>query len=139
MIVNIRSIWNVAICGCVLLFGSVGQSRSQTVTAAVDVQPSQLLSHTIKQNWPSYNGDYTGRRYSSLTQITPGNVGQLRAQWVFHSKNAGTLEVTPVVVNGVMYITASNDAYALNSINGRMLWHYCALCPVALSMMLPVI
>ncbi len=54
----------------------------------------------------------------------PKNVGQLRAQWVFHSKNSSKLEVTPVVVNGVMYITASNDAYALNSTNGRVLWHY---------------
>jgi alcohol dehydrogenase (cytochrome c) len=121
MIVNLRSLWSVAVYGSALLFG-VGQSRSQT--ANVGVQPAQLLSHEIKENWPSYNGDYTGRRYSSLTQITPGNVGQLRAQWVFHSSNSGKLEVTPVVVNGVMYITASNHVYALNSANGRILWHY---------------
>jgi alcohol dehydrogenase (cytochrome c) len=124
MIVNIRSIWSAVVCGSVLFFGAAGQSKSQTVTANVDVQSTQLLSHTIEENWPSYNGDYTGRRYSSLTQITPGNVGQLRAQWVFHSRNSGKLEVTPVVVNGVMFITASNDVYALNSTDGRTLWHY---------------
>jgi alcohol dehydrogenase (cytochrome c) len=124
MMFNIQRIWSAAIFGSVLFVGAVGQSRCQTVTANVDVQSPQLLSHTIEENWPSYNGDYTGRRYSSLTQINPDNVGQLRAQWVFHSKNPGTLEVTPVVVNGVMYITASNDVYALNSTNGRTLWHY---------------
>lgn len=116
--------WSVAICCYIAIFCAAGQSISQSVTAAVDVQPAELLSRTIKSNWPSYNGDYTGRRYSSLTQINPKNVGQLRAQWVFHSTNAGTLEVTPVVINGVMYITASNDAYALNAQNGRVLWHY---------------
>jgi alcohol dehydrogenase (cytochrome c) len=76
------------------------------------------------ENWPSYNGDHTGRRYSGLTQITPVNVGSLRAQWVFHSNNAGTLEVTPVVRDGIMYITASNDAYALSAQSGQVLWHY---------------
>jgi alcohol dehydrogenase (cytochrome c) len=124
MMFNIQRIWSAAIFGLALFVGAVGQSRGQTVTATVDVQSTELLSRTIEENWPSYNGDYTGRRYSSLTQIDPDNVGQLRAQWVFHSKNAGTLEVTPVVVNGVMYITASNDVYALNSTNGRTLWHY---------------
>ena len=90
----------------------------------VDVKPTHLVSRTITDNWPSYNGDYTGRRFSSLTQITPQNVAHLQAQWVFHSRNAGILEVTPVVVNGVMYVTASNDAYALNAQTGQILWHY---------------
>jgi alcohol dehydrogenase (cytochrome c) len=124
MMFNVQRIWSAAILGSVLFLGAASQSKSQTVTANADVQSTQLLSHTIAENWPSYNGDYTGRRYSSLTQINPENVGQLRAQWVFHSKNAGTLEVTPVVMNGVMYVTASNDVYALDSINGRTLWHY---------------
>jgi len=88
------------------------------------VTQAQLNAHSIGADWPTYNGDYTGRRYSSLTQITPQNVADLRAQWVFHSNNAGTLEATPVVVSGVMYVTASNDAYALNATDGQVLWHY---------------
>ena len=104
--------------------GLCGRAGAEVEQANAGVQSAQLLSPTINENWPSYNGDYSGRRYSSLTQINPGNVGQLRAQWVFHSRNAGTLEVTPVVMNGVMYITASNDVYALNSTDGRTLWHY---------------
>jgi alcohol dehydrogenase (cytochrome c) len=78
----------------------------------------------INADWPSYNGDYTGRRYSGLSQITPQNVAQLREQWVFHAKTPGVLEATPVVVNGIMYFTGSNDAFALNAQTGEVLWHY---------------
>lgn len=94
------------------------------LTGTADVGRAQLESHTIGDNWLSYNGDYSGRRYSSLTQITPANIKKLRAAWVFHSSHAGTLEATPVVVDGVMYLTASNNAYALDAANGRILWHY---------------
>ena len=116
--------WLIAVCVSMLSIPLSGQDIDPSLTRAPGVQASQLLSRTIKDDWPSYNGDYTGRRFSSLTQITPQNVSHLQAQWVFHSKNAGILEVTPVVVNGIMYITASNDAYALNAQTGQVLWHY---------------
>ena len=48
-------------------------------------------SAQINADWPSYNGDYTGRRFSSLAQITPQNVAHLQAQWVFHTKTPGVL------------------------------------------------
>lgn len=88
------------------------------------VTSQQLEVKGIKANWLSYNGDYTGRRFSSLTQITPLNVKNMRAQWVFHSHNAGVLEVTPIVVAGIMYVTGSNDAYALDAKTGQVLWHH---------------
>ena len=116
--------WLIAVCVSMLSIPLSGQDSDPSLVRAPGVQASQLLSRTIKDDWPSYNGDYTGRRFSSLTQITPQNVRHLQAQWVFHSKNAGILEVTPVVVNGIMYITASNDAYALNAQTGQILWHY---------------
>jgi alcohol dehydrogenase (cytochrome c) len=81
-------------------------------------------SAQIKDNWPSYNGDYTGRRFSSLTQITPQNAGHLQARWVFHARTPGVLQATPVVVNGIMYFTGSNDAFALNAETGEVLWHH---------------
>jgi alcohol dehydrogenase (cytochrome c) len=90
----------------------------------INVQSSDLLQKTIENNWVSYNGDYTGRRFSSLDQVTPANVGHLAAKWVFHTRNAGVLEVTPVVVAGVMFITGSNDAYALDARTGALLWHH---------------
>ncbi|MGA8530988.1 MAG: PQQ-binding-like beta-propeller repeat protein [Acidobacteriaceae bacterium] len=100
------------------------QNAGPPAAGTPNVTQAQLNAHSIGANWPTYNGDYTGRRYSSLDQITPANVGALRAAWVFHANNAGTLEVTPVVVNGVMYVTASNDVYALNAVDGQVLWHY---------------
>jgi alcohol dehydrogenase (cytochrome c) len=83
-----------------------------------------LLNTKLLDNWPSYNGDYTGRRFTMLKQVTPSNASQLQAQWVFHSRNAGILEATPVVVGGVMYMTASNDAYAIDAATGKELWHH---------------
>ncbi len=79
---------------------------------------------SIQDNWPTYNGDYTGRRFSGLTQITPQNAGHLQAQWVFHTRTPGVLEATPVVVDGIMYFTGSNDTFALNAETGQVLWHY---------------
>ncbi|MES2221487.1 MAG: PQQ-binding-like beta-propeller repeat protein [Acidobacteriota bacterium] len=90
----------------------------------INVQQSDLLQKAIKNNWVSYNGDYTGRRFSSLAQVTPQNVNHLAAKWVFHTRNAGVLEMTPVVVAGVMFITGSNDAYALDARTGALLWHH---------------
>ena len=116
--------WLIAVCAYLLSIPLSGQDSDPSIAHAPGVQASQLLSRTIQDDWPSYNGDYTGRRFSSLTQITPQNVRHLQAQWVFHSRNAGILEVTPVVVNGIMYVTASNDAYALNAQTGQILWHY---------------
>jgi alcohol dehydrogenase (cytochrome c) len=75
-------------------------------------------------DWLSYHGDYSGRRFSGLAQITPANVSQLKAQWVFHVRDVSDLEVTPVVVGGIMFVTAANDAYAVDARTGRTIWHY---------------
>jgi len=99
------------------------QSRSST-TPALDVSPEDLLVRPVAENWTSYNGDYTGQRYSSLREITKANVLQLRAAWVFHPGNSQRLEATPVVVRGVMYLTSANDVFALDARTGRTLWHY---------------
>ena len=90
-----------------------------------DIVSSEMLQSTALLNdWPSYNGDYSGRRFTGLTQVTPANASQLQAQWVFHSHNAGVLEATPLVVDGVMYMTGSNDAYAIDATTGKVLWHH---------------
>jgi alcohol dehydrogenase (cytochrome c) len=90
----------------------------------INVQPSDLLQKYAAQNWVSYNGDYSGARHSSLDQITPANVARLTAQWVFHPRAVSPLEVTPVVVAGVMFVTSANDAYALDAKTGKVLWHH---------------
>jgi alcohol dehydrogenase (cytochrome c) len=90
----------------------------------IDVKTSDLTKTTATSDWLSYNGDYAGRRYSGLMQVTPKNAHQLRPEWIFHSNNAGILQVTPVVVAGVMFVTGSNDAYALDATTGKTLWHH---------------
>ena len=88
------------------------------------IQQSDLLQKEVKNNWVSYNGDYTGRRYSSLDEVTPANVARLKKRWIFQTSGAGAMEVTPVVVAGMMFITRSNDAWALDAKTGKQLWHY---------------
>ncbi len=106
------------------LEGAAQQARMTSVSTGLDVNPSRLLAKPAADNWLSYNGDYTGRRYSALRQITTDNVAQLRAQWVFHAANSSALEVTPVVADGIMFVTSANDAFALDAQTGRTLWHY---------------
>jgi alcohol dehydrogenase (cytochrome c) len=75
-------------------------------------------------DWPGYNGDPGGNRYTELAQITKSNVGRLAPQWVFTLQGAGLLQGTPVVVGGIMYMPASNECYALDAGTGRQLWHF---------------
>ncbi|MGA6982506.1 MAG: PQQ-dependent dehydrogenase, methanol/ethanol family [Candidatus Sulfotelmatobacter sp.] len=92
--------------------------------ATADLTAKDLLVQPVAENWTSYNGDYTGRRFSSLNEINVANVAKLRAAWVFHPGNAQNLEATPVVINGMMYVTAANDVFALDARTGRTVWHY---------------
>jgi alcohol dehydrogenase (cytochrome c) len=118
-------IWRVACCAAgMLILGLSGQAGGNAPTTDLNFPPSLLSMTPVAQNWPSYNGDYTGRRFSALSQITPANVHNLRAQWVFHSENSNAMEVTPVVFSGVMYVTSGNDAFALDARTGRVLWQY---------------
>lgn len=93
------------------------------VQSGINVSTQDLLA-PVAGNWLSYNGDYSGRRYSALAQISVTNANQLRAEWVFHARNSDHLEVTPVVVNGTMFVTSANDTFALDAQTGRTLWHY---------------
>jgi alcohol dehydrogenase (cytochrome c) len=90
----------------------------------VDVKTEELNVQPVSANWLSYNGDYTGQRFSNLDQINQTNVSQLRAAWVFHAPDSRDMEVTPVVVNGLMLVTAANDVFALDAQTGRIVWHY---------------
>ncbi len=107
---------------CALL--AVWFSGSLKGQERVVISAQDLLTTPVGANWTSYNGDYTGRRHSSLKEINTSNVQQLHAAWVFHPGNSQNLEATPVVVKGVMYMTAANDVFALDARTGRQLWHY---------------
>jgi alcohol dehydrogenase (cytochrome c) len=119
-----RSVWTASVLLMLLgLRAFVNSSESTGVETAINVS-NEDLRRPLSDNWLSYNGDYSGRRYSPLSQINVNNVGQLRAEWVFHSRNSDHLEVTPVVVNGAMFVTSANDVFALDSQTGRTIWHY---------------
>src|SRR5581483_4865264 len=117
-------VWSLAICGCLLASAVADDPSTAPISAPVNVLSSDLEVSPPAENWISYNGDYTGRRYSSLKEIDTANVARLKAQWVFHAKNSNRLEVTPVVVNGLMLVTAANDAFALDARTGRIVWHH---------------
>ncbi|MDP7691490.1 MAG: PQQ-binding-like beta-propeller repeat protein, partial [Vicinamibacterales bacterium] len=78
--------------------------------------------------WPTFSGDYSGRRHSPLTQITPANVHRLAAQWTFQSGTTARgrgFETTPLVWDGVLYVTGPNNyAWALDARTGRQFWQY---------------
>jgi alcohol dehydrogenase (cytochrome c) len=75
-------------------------------------------------NWLTYHGDYKGWRYSRLKQITRDNVARLVPQWTYHVDGANHLETTPLVSDGVMYITNTNEVDALDARTGRRIWQY---------------
>jgi alcohol dehydrogenase (cytochrome c) len=79
---------------------------------------------TSQADWPSYHGQTSGSRYSTLTQIDKTNVSRVMPKWIFTLANASSLQVTPVVVEGVMYVTVANECYALDAGSGRRIWHY---------------
>lgn len=101
-----------------------GQEPGANSSSTLHVTAEDLLVKPVGENWPSYNGDYTGRRYSRLREINRANVAQLRPAWVFHPGNSQRLEATPVVIRGIMYVTSANDVFALDASTGRSLWHY---------------
>ena len=75
---------------------------------------------TSQTDWPSYNGDPSGNRYSKLTQIDKSNVGRLAPRWIFPMPGAATIENTPLEVDGVMYVAQANECWALDAGTGRM-------------------
>src|ERR1051326_2444608 len=88
---------------------------------------SALGAIALAQNvdsWPTYHGDYSGRRHSSLTQITPENVGQLTQLWKFQTGQTQQIKATPILVDGVIYLTTPDNLWAIDVRTARQLWHY---------------
>src|SRR5262245_42661000 len=89
--------------------------------------PAKLLEPAA-DSWPTYNGDYSGRRYSALSKINASNINSLSLSWVFRATPGAnlnaTIKSTPLVVNGVMYFTIPDHVWALDARTGRQIWHY---------------
>ena len=83
----------------------------------------EAIAHPRKGDWPTYNGTLDGNRNSSLDEVNLENVSKLQLQWSYSILFNG-LETTPVVVDGVMYVTGNNQVYALSGKTGREIWRY---------------
>ena len=94
--------------------------------AWAQVTSDRLLNSAKEpQNWLTYSGDYSGRRFSSLDQVNAKNAHSLVAKWVYQTGATGKLETTPLVVDGIFYATAQDDrAFALDARTGRPIWMY---------------
>ena len=86
--------------------------------------PFQRILHPSAGEWPSYNGRLDGNRHSQLDQIHQGNVEKLELAWMYPLESPNLLETTPVVVDGVMYVTFANEIHALDALHGRRIWSY---------------
>jgi alcohol dehydrogenase (cytochrome c) len=78
---------------------------------------------TSQTDWPGYHGLPNGNRYTTIDQVKPSNVAKLAPKWMFNLPNTSPSENTPVVVEGIMYVSSGNECYALDAGTGRPVWH----------------
>ncbi|HSY90719.1 MAG TPA: PQQ-dependent dehydrogenase, methanol/ethanol family [Candidatus Binatus sp.] len=106
---------------------AVGLMLAVLVSHALAQVTFERLVNSAKepQNWMTYSGDYSGKRFSALDQVNITNARTLVAKWVYQTGGTGKLETTPLVVDGIMYATGQDDrAFALDARTGRPIWMY---------------
>ena len=110
--------WSIAL-GAIALAATY-RAEAQQVTSDRIVHAS-----AEPQNWLTHNGGYASQHYSLLTGITPANVANLESKWVLQDEVFGAWQSSPVVVDGVMYVTQRpNDVMAVDARTGRVFWQY---------------
>ncbi len=113
-------------------FLSGHKARDLSKTAAVQLGGGVGYERLLKaeaepQNWLMYWGNYRGTHFSPLAQITPANTARLRPEWTFPIASDAALEGTPLVVDGIVYVTSGGhplNVLALDAKTGRQIWHY---------------
>src|ERR1700732_4744421 len=93
------------------------------VASAQGLDPAALLKPT-PDSWPIYHGDYSGQRHSPLRQITPANVRELTLAWAFQTGQAAQIKFSPVVANGILYVSVPDHVWAVDARTGSQVWHY---------------
>ena len=86
--------------------------------------PSAMAQKTASGDWPMYRHDLEGSGYSPLKQIDATNVSKLTQAWTMPLSDRGGLEVTPIVVDGVMYLPGAGHVFALDAVTGKQIWSY---------------
>jgi PQQ-dependent dehydrogenase (methanol/ethanol family) len=107
------------------------KQNAKPAAAKPSITPSNVTQDmldraaTDSNNFLHTNGDYTQKRYHPAAQINESNVRRLRPAWIFQTDVRESMETSPIVVNGVMYVTTSfSQVYALNAQTGEQLWTY---------------
>ena len=94
-----------------------------------------ICTAALAQDWTSYGKNAFGWRYSELDQIDTSTVARLTPQWMYQTNVPGKNETTPLVFDGMMYVTGpSNAAWALDAMTGRPIWSYRKAPPPAVSL-----
>jgi alcohol dehydrogenase (cytochrome c) len=106
-----------------IVLGAFAATSYYGVAQSVD---TQTLLHPPNDSWPGYHGDYSGRRHSPISQITPQNVKNLGLAWVFQTEQTAGIKSSPLLVDGIMYFTVPDNIWALDARTGRQLWRYTA-------------
>ncbi|MGB1456283.1 PQQ-dependent dehydrogenase, methanol/ethanol family, partial [Spongiibacter marinus] len=107
-----------------LTFASMVVGSSAFALTAKEVGTAEIASNP-DENWLSYGKDYREQRYSELAQINRDNVSDLGLAWSFDTEYNRGLEATPIIVDGVMYVTGNwSVVYALDARSGELLWKY---------------
>ena len=122
---------NLFVGWCIALF-SISSVQSQEVGGGTLYGDMLTVTQDMldraasdSNNFLHTNGNYKQTRYYPARQINVGNVHRLQRAWTFETEVVESLETTPIVVNGVMYVTTSfNHVYALNAETGQEIWHY---------------
>src|SRR5215831_4458318 len=119
---------------------SASWSQMQAAPATAVTQEKLSAAASDKTDFLHTNGNYDQTRYFPADQINTWNVGKLRAAWVFQTEVQEVLATTPIVANGIMYVTtAFNHVYALNAKTGEEYWHYeHAMAPITTSCCGPI-
>lgn len=82
-----------------------------------------LMDKPLLKDWPTFNGDYSGTRYSRLAQINQSNVQKLTLAWVLQPQSTG-LKSMPLEVNGILYLTTPDNVWAVDARTGKTIWHF---------------
>jgi len=100
-------------------------SLSEIKPGPIDAPPQVLIgnTHTNSGEWGTYNGDIGGNRYSKLNQIDQTNVGKLQLKWTYSLAETG-LQTTPLVQDGLMFVTGPDQVCVLDARTGREIWCY---------------
>jgi alcohol dehydrogenase (cytochrome c) len=102
----------------ILCAGLAASLPGQGLDPAKQLQPPT-------DSWPTYSGDYTGRRFSPLKKINTGNVNTLSLAWVYRMVAPGQqIKSSPLQVNGVVYLTAPDHVWAIDARSGHEIWHH---------------